>query len=73
MRTVVFAADKPPFEPRGYAPVYDRGVGHQRCPSCSGKHWLIGRHYAECANERCGYAMPLAQPGAEFMEPLLDD
>lgn len=28
-----------------------------RCPNCGGKAWHVGRIYAECASERCGYAL----------------
>jgi hypothetical protein len=32
---------------------------NQRCPSCSGRHWLVGRMMAECAF--CGTALPVAE------------
>lgn len=35
--------------------IYDPG---QRCPGCSGRHWLIGARTAECA--ACGHAELLA-------------
>lgn len=28
-----------------------------RCPNCGNKGWIVGRLYAECSNERCGYAL----------------
>lgn len=36
------------------ATVYENG---QRCPSCLGTNWLIGRTTAECAH--CGHASAL--------------
>ena len=32
----------------------------QRCPFCTGRHWLVGRALAECAF--CGFALPLEHP-----------
>jgi hypothetical protein len=39
---------------RAPVPLYHAGM---RCPSCTGKSWIIGRKIAECA--RCSYPAPL--------------
>tara|TARA_R110000824_G_scaffold401790_1_gene616411 strand:- start:1708 stop:2001 length:294 start_codon:yes stop_codon:yes gene_type:complete len=46
-------ADRPPVG------TYHEGE-RQRCGQCNGLQWYIGRLVAECANERCGNAVPLA-------------
>lgn len=43
--------------PPSVAPKYYLGEVN-RCPACGGKAWLVGRIFAQCGNERCGY--PLA-------------
>lgn len=55
-----------------YAPVYPVNGGYQVCPGCGGRHWLLGRAYAECASERCGYAMPLETMGMNYAVETVD-
>jgi len=59
-RPVRKALRKLAIEERGYGIVYHAGE-QNRCPSCHGNHWHIGRTMAECAN--CAAALPLVDKG----------
>lgn len=41
---------------RGYVLTYQPGLA---CPGCGRRAWYVGRQSAECANERCGVAVPI--------------
>lgn len=42
---------------RGYNVVYRAGETNH-CPGCGRSSWIVGRVSAECANPRCGVALP---------------
>ena len=59
MRTLKLVASnalRNPIPPSSVPKYYVGEVN--RCPACAGKAWLVGRTFAQCGNERCGY--PLA-------------
>lgn len=47
---------------RGYGVVYHAGDSN-RCPSCHGRSWLVGRTMAECAS--CHAALPIVTDGRD--------
>jgi len=50
------------FIRRGFALTYRVGEP-MRCPGCGRRSWVVGRATAECANERCGFVVPIDQGG----------